>query len=61
MAKDMPNGSGTKGSDEAESVKRKKDLKLEKKSKKMKLEVRNHVTVSLVNIRQLFYGRISKR
>ena len=59
MAKDMPNGSGTKGSDEAESVKRKKDRKLEKKSKKMKLEVRNHVTVSLVNIRQLFYGRIS--
>ena len=61
MAKDMPNGSGTKGSDEAESVKRKKDRKLEKKNKKMKLEVRNHVTVSLVNIRQLFYGRISKR
>ncbi|XP_059892941.1 uncharacterized protein C7orf50 homolog isoform X2 [Gadus macrocephalus] len=38
MAKDKPNGIGTKGSDEVESVKRKKDRKLEKKSKKMKLE-----------------------
>ncbi|XP_030196731.1 protein cholesin isoform X1 [Gadus morhua] len=52
MAKDMPNGSGTKGSDEAESVKRKKDRKLEKKSKKMKLEQESEQEVPELLVKQ---------
>ena len=41
MAKDKSNGSGAAGSDEEAAVKRKTDRKLEKKRKKMKLEVQN--------------------